>query len=213
MANATALPTTDIFGQHTDTTLSQDPNVGLTFPGTSNALSLWNPSSISAASPNTLLASLFGNQSNDLFQPASIYDMPVDPLRSDHQQYSPDLDGSADSAAPKFFAFNGFLGRNDPPGAVTNNNFNDGLGSLTELDPFLFDNPGSSDSTPISLNSNTAYNSNFANFVRPEYRNRPEHPAYLYQLQMIEKPDSLNPYFPTLEQRHQVRSTCLSGAY
>lgn len=61
----------------------------------------------------------------------------------------------------------------------------------------------SSGSTPISLNSNTAFNEAFS-LVQPEYRDRPEHPAYLYQLQVLDQPDQLAQFFPSLEQRHAV---------
>lgn len=63
----------------------------------------------------------------------------------------------------------------------------------------------SSGSTPISLNSNTAFNEAFS-LVQPEYRDRPEHPAYLYQLQVLDQPDQLAQFFPSLEQRHAVGS-------
>lgn len=202
-------------GQNTTNYLTQHPEplpghqtIDLSNSSASNALSLWNPSSISTASPDTLLASLFGSQSNDVFQTASIYDMPADYLKPDQQQPQlPNGEALVDGIPHKFFGFNGYLGRPTPTGIITDGNFDGGLGNLTEFDPFSLENTGSTGSTPISLNSTTAYNANLANFVRAEYRNRPEHPAYLYQLQMIGDPDQLSPYFPSLEQRHQVCST------
>lgn len=169
-----------------------------------NALSVWNPT-YNSPSPNTLLASLFGPQSIDPYPTASIFDMDTSLV----QPYDPSYDFTHIDGLSKTGTGNGpFMAPNMDDHqffkimsvADTRHDSPIGIG----VDPFTMDNAASSESTPISLNGNTAYNSNFASYVQPEYRNRPEHPAYLYQLQMLENPDLLAPYFPSLEQRHQV---------
>lgn len=195
---------TDYFAHHPPIPPSEpilgQQSTDLSNPDSNKALSIWNPT-YNTPSPNTLLASLFGSQPVDPFPSASIFDMnPFDP-----QHYDPILNptskpdqtvSSIDMDSHKFFSFSPFADIVSRP-----NN-----GVMAGFDQFTLDNSGSSGSTPISLNGDTAYDSNFASFVQPEFRNRPEHPAYLYQLQMLENPDQLAPYFPSLEQRHQVRS-------
>lgn len=202
-----ALPHTEtLILPHTETLIQ--PSTELLSSNSNNALSIWNPS-YNTPSPNTLLASLFGSQPVDPFPTASIFDMNP----SLGQQYDPSYDFttnvskldnvSGDMDHHQFFKLPSMWERTPPDGITARQDTTN-----TMLDPLApIESLGSSESTPISLNGNTAYNSNFASYVQPEYRNRPEHPAYLYQLQMLDNPDQLAPYFPSLEQRHQVCRT------
>jgi hypothetical protein len=172
---------------------------------TNNAMSIWNPVT-STPSPSSLLTSLFGPQAVDVFQPQL---QPQPQPAFDFQEalrqtasYPPMPSAQID------FSYNDILPPKSPDIRWANGfNWNGhDLATLQEKERLSRD-VGSSESTPISLNSDTAFNSTFA-LVQPEYRDRPEHPSYLYQLQVLEQPDQLAQFFPSLEQRHQV-SSCL----
>jgi hypothetical protein len=162
-----------------------------------NAMSIWNPNT-STPSPSSLLASLFGSQAVDLIQPSPPA-FNVDAALGQSSAFHPSVSGaqasydfntspSTNSAEKEYMhGFNWYLEDRRP--------------TLETVRPF--GDMASSESTPISLNSDTAFNSTYA-LVQPEYRDRPEHPSYLYQLQVLESPDQLAQFFPSLEQRHQV---------
>jgi hypothetical protein len=176
---------------------------------TNNAMSVWNPVT-STPSPSSLLASLFGSQAADVFQPQpQIQSQPTFDFQEALRQTAsyPPM-----SNAQMNFSYNDILPPKSPDIRWANGfNWNGhDLATLQERERLSRD-VGSSESTPISLNSDTAFNSTFA-LVQPEYRDRPEHPSYLYQLQVLEQPDQLAQFFPSLEQRHQV-SFCILYRY
>lgn len=161
-------------------------------------MSVWNPN-VSTPSPSSLLASLFGPQSFDMFQ-----------------QPNANL-GLGQSAYPlpdTQFDFS-LSDVTDPGPSSPDLRYKHGF-NWNMVDPKVFYGSDripmdhdSSGSTPISLNSNTAFNEAFS-LVQPEYRDRPEHPAYLYQLQVLDQPDQLAQFFPSLEQRHAVGLSVIS---
>lgn len=173
-----------------------------------NAMSVWNPNT-STPSPSSLLASLFGPQAVDVFQSQPQPHAPPlslnfeDILRNNSDPYSQTGGAQID------FMFNDTLTPKSPDVRWVNGfNWNGhDLSTLYERER-LSREVGSAESTPISLNSDTAFNSTFS-LVQPEYRDRPEHPSYLYQLQVLDQPDQLAQFFPSLEQRHQVRNPML----
>lgn len=186
---------------------------------TNNTLAVWSPN-IPTPSPSTLFNSLFGTQTQTQVQGMDTFSY-APPSNSQYTNFSLNDPYSTlpQSAQLGEIAMNPSNTINTsqyahPTSVRYKDTFNwnalspkslaarDGTGRL-EMDPLSLD-PASSESTPISLNSSNAFNSTFA-FVQQEYRDRPEHPAYLYQLQLLEQPDLLTPFFPSLEQRHQVR--------
>ena len=168
-----------------------------------NAMSVWNPNT-STPSPSSLLASLFGPQAVDVFQPhVQSENQPSafsfeDALRQSSASYPPTGGAQID------YSYNNVL-----PAVSSDPRLANGFGwQCHDLSTFheserLSREVTSSDSTPISLNSDTAFNSAFS-LVQPEFRDRPEHPSYLFQLQVLDQPDQMIQFFPSLEQRHQV---------
>jgi hypothetical protein len=177
-------------------------NTSLNANPVNNALSIWNPN-VASPSPSSLFTSLFGPQAMDMFQQNPT------PNYNESLNYPSQLSASTISTQPDV-SYSSSVPVSDQRYAQ---GFNWGMNELSvhlnrfENETFTMENPDStgsgSGSTPISLNSNTAFNSAFA-LVQQEYRDRPEHPAYLYQLQLLAQPDQLAPFFPSLEQRHQV---------
>jgi hypothetical protein len=171
-----------------------------------NAMSVWNPN-VSTPSPTSLLASLFGPQPFDMFQPIPNLGQPAFPMPEQAAQFEFDFTDMAEA------------GPSSPDRYKHGFNWNMVDSKVFYGNDRIPVDHDSSDSTPISLNSNTAFNEAFS-LVQPEYRDRPEHPAYLYQLQVLDQPDQLAQFFPSLEQRHAVglnhrcrltRSTAISS--
>jgi hypothetical protein len=168
-------------------------------------MSIWNPVT-STPSPSSLLTSLFGPQAVDVFQPQSQPQPQPQPTFDFQEALRQTASYPPMPSAQIDFSYNDILPPKSPDIRWANGfNWNGhDLATLQEKERLSRD-MGSSESTPISLNSDTAFNSAFA-LVQPEYRDRPEHPSYLYQLQVLEQPDQLAQFFPSLEQRHQVSS-------
>lgn len=189
-------------------------------------MSVWNPN-LATPSPSSLLNSLLGQaQTMDSFQYAPPPNNSYTSFNSSYTNMNdsfksiPQTLHSGVMPIPMDLAASTYTTQYSHPTSVRyKDTFNwnalsprslaarDGIGNgngsgMLDMDPLSLDT-GSSDSTPISLNSTNAFHSTFA-FVQQEYRDRPELPAYLYQLQMLEQPDLLTPFFPSLEQRHQV---------
>lgn len=169
-----------------------------------NAMSVWNPVT-SAPSPSSLLTSLFGPQAVDVFQAQAQMQPQPQPTFDFQEALRQTSSYPPIPSAQMDFSYNDILPPPKSPEIRWVNGFNwngHDLATLHERERLSRD-IGSSESTPISLNSDTAFNSAFA-LVQAEYRDRPEHPSYLFQLQVLDQPDQLALYFPSLEQRHQV---------